>query len=322
MIKRIVYIIVSVLLLAFCIASSQSDDRLIGKSEEAAKKYGGLYTDGKNIISVYAYHGKQNFLDNLDAVTRLASESEVPVYVAIPPRKMDVITLPDDIDTAPHLALFDLAQSNCTKAGAQYIDLLTVLKGSGLYFSSDHHWTSRGAFLAYEKIAEALGAEPHAESYFTVETVHTSYRGSDWGKSDKTLEIYDSIELYYSPDYTDYTATIVNYPFDSDEGNEIIGGMYHIDSLTSWDPYTVYLTGNKPYITIRNGEDRETLLIVRDSFASALAPFLALHFDIVMIDPRFYPDRLSSLVEREGIGKILVLENMGSFTENTVKFSY
>ena len=55
---------------------------------------------------------------------------------------------------------------------------------------------------------------------------------------------------------------------------------------------------------------------------SALAPFLAEHFDIVMIDPRFYPDRISKAIEYERVDSVLIVENMGSFTENEIKFIY
>ena len=34
----------------------------------------------------------------------------------------------------------------------------------------------------------------------------------------------------------------------------------------------------------KEGEDRPTLLIFRDSFASSLAPFLAQHFDLVLLN--------------------------------------
>ena len=324
-VKRIAYVLVSALLIVLSIFSIDGDRGLINASETATAKYGGLYFDGDgNIISLYAYHGREGFLDNLKEVTDLGKDSEVPVYLAIPPRKMDVLEIPEDIDTSPFMKLFDVAKGECKKNSVTYIDLLPVMKGDGLYFSTDHHWTSHGAYLAYCEIITALGKMPIPEDSFTVETVHTEYRGSDWGKSGKaeSYTVYDSIELYYSEDYGDYVTTVVSYPYDTEENNRVIGGMYSMEKLESWDPYTVYFEGNTPYITIRNGEERETLMIVRDSFASALAPFLVLHYDIVMIDPRFYPEGVSKAVEREGASAILVLENMGSFTENTIKISY
>lgn len=323
-VKRIVFVLISALLLTFSICSINGDERLINTSAAQVAKYNGLYFDNKgNIISLYPYHGKEAFLENLKEVTDLG-EADLPVYLAIPPRKMDVLEIPEDIDLTPHKELFALAEAECSKNGLTYIDLLSVMSGDDLYFSTDHHWTSHGAYLAYREIATALGKTPLSEDSFKVELACDSYRGSDWGKSPKPEDytVHDSIELYYSDDYEDYVTTVVSHPYDTVENDRVLGGMYCMEKLESWDPYTVYFEGNTPYITIRNGEERETLMMVRDSFASALAPFLVLHYDIVMIDPRFYPERLSKAVEREGVSVILVLENMGAFTENTIKISY
>lgn len=325
MVKRTIFICVFIILLALCAKTAGEDQKLVRLSEEAIEEFGNIYINEDNaIISVYAYHGEGNFLKNLKAVTDLGKACELPVYLAIPPRKMDVAELPDKIDKTPHLALFELAEKNCKKAGVNYIDLLSSLPDEQLYFATDHHWTAKGAYLAYQKIIAEMGHTPYDTKEFTVETAHTKYRGSDYGKTNKSPDytVYDTIELYYHYDYADYVATIVNYPYDTGENNEVLGGMYCMDSLFSWDPYTVYFKGNTPYITIRNGKDRPTLLMVRDSFASALAPFMVLHYDIVMVDPRFYPEGLSTVVKREKISEILVLENMGSFTENTIKFKY
>ncbi len=326
--KKIIYICMPILLIVLCmtcILFLESDSSLVAKSEKAVEKYGGIYIDENgSIISLYPYHGKKAFSSNLATVTKLAQDSDLPVYLAIPPRKMDVLKIPEDVDTKPTEALFRLIQKDFEKSGGIYVDLLSAMTGENLYFATDHHWTSKGAYLAYREIISALGKTPVDENDFTVKTVCTTYRGSDYNKLDKDTNytLYDTIRLYYPKDYDSYVTTIVGHPYDSQENTEVIGGMYHMESLESWDPYTVYFKGNTPYITIRNGEDRQTLMIVRDSFASALAPFFAIHYDVVMIDPRFYPQRLSNVVERENVSLILVLENMGSFTENTIKFTY
>lgn len=324
-IKLSAFAILSALLVWMSIFFVNEDSRLIASSKATMEKYGGLWQDGEGrLISLYAYHGEKAFLENMKPVTKLGADSPLPVYLAIPPMKMDVLDIPSDIDKTPFTALFDLAQRECGKHGVTYIDLLSVMEGENLYFSTDHHWTSHGAYLAYCEVVKAMGITPVEEGYFRQETAHTQYRGSDWGKSEKSPDytVYDSIVLYYSEGYDEYMTTIVNHPYDTEENNLVTKGMYNMEKLNSWDPYTVYFGGNTPYVTVRNGEDRETLMLIRDSFASSLAPFLAEHFDLVLIDPRFYPERLSRAVEREGADAILVLENMGSFTENTIKITY
>lgn len=331
-VELIAFAFLSALLIALCISVStakntvnESEEEIIHKSEEAVSHYNGLYIDEDGtIISLYPYHGKEGFLKNMESVNKLGDASSIPVYLAIPPRKMDVLEVPEDIDRAPSNALFDLAKEESLRHNVTYIDLLSVMDGEELYFKTDHHWTSKGAYLAYCEIIRKMGKEPISEADFTIEIASEKYRGSDYGKTDKSPEytLFDTIELYYPKDYEDYTTTIVSAPYDSDENNETFEGMYDLKAAESWDPYRVYFRGNTPYITIRKSGERETLLMVRDSFASALAPFLAIHFDIVMTDPRFCPEKLSETVKRENVSAILVLENMGTFTENTIKFKY
>lgn len=321
--KRIIYLFLSVLLIVLSVILLNGEDRLIEESEKQVAKYGGIYFDDEgNIISLYAYHGKEAFLKNMASVTALGKKSTIPVYLAIPPRKMDVLEIPDDINLAPSRALFDLAKKECERSGVEYIDLLGVLEGEDYYFATDNHWSSKGAYIAYCEIIRAMGHEPIAESEFTIDDSFDTYRGNDyWKTKPKDYDVYDTIELYYPEVYGQYKTVLVGYPYDSDEGNEEIE-LFDIPSLHSDYPYGVYFKGNAPYVTIRNGEERETLLVIRDSFASALAPLLVNHYDIVLIDPRFCADFISKIAEREGASVILVLENMGSYTENTVKFAY
>lgn len=298
-----------------------------GKLHYYVKKYGGVYyADDGNIISLYDYHGKDAFKKNLDTVSAFAIDCPLDVFVAIPPRKMDALTssLPKDFPHSDITALFTLAKGEVENNGGVYIDLLPVLSGKSeyageLYFKTDHHWTSHGAYLAYREIVSAMGKTPLEESRFEISLFADKYRGSDYNKH--PADEYDEILLYYSESYGDFQVTEVNFPYDSDENNVLLSGMYLEDRLTSFDPYTVYFGGNTPYITIKKG-GRDTLLIIRDSFASALAPFLAEHFNVVMVDPRFYPSAIRTVIERESVDKVLILENMGSYTENTIKFKY
>lgn len=321
--KRTVFLIISALILLLSAITVEKT----GKLHYYAIKYGGVYpaSDG-NTISLYDYHGKEAFLKNFDTVSKFIKDCPLETYVAIPPRKMDVLidSLPEDFPHFDTNALFKLAKKECEKKSGNYIDLLPVFSGKSeyaghLYFKTDHHWTSKGAYLAYREIITAMGKTPLEESDFDILLFTEKYRGSDYTKH--PTDEYDSIFLYYSKNYSDFQVTSVNFPYESEDNNTSLSGMYLEDRRESFDPYTVYFGGNTAYITIRK-DQRDTLLIIRDSFASSLAPFLAEHYDIVMIDPRFYPASIKKLAEKESVDLVLILENMGSFTENTIKFKY
>lgn len=326
---RFLFVIFAVILVTFGIFQTEKkkDEQL---TRTIAAKYDGIYlADDGNIISLYAFHGEEPFLKNLSVITDFKKKCDLPVILAIPPRKMDVLlsSLPEAFPTEPANRLFDLAKEECEKAGVRYLDLKEIFLSKSesvgdLYFATDHHWTSKGAFLAYRKIISALGKTPLDEDFFEKRVVLEQYLGSDYNKI-KEKKVFDTLTLYYSENYPALLTTLVNFPYDSDENNAILEGMYDLKSLKSFDPYTVYFKGNNPYITIElEGEERENLIVVRDSFASSLAPFLAEHFNVILIDPRFYPTGLSALIEEKSPVAILIVENMGSFTENTIKFTY
>ena len=100
-------------------------------------------------------------------------------------------------------------------------------------------------------------------------------------------------------------------------------GIYDMEALSSSDPYNVYLYGKSAYSTITNeNEERETVLIIKDSFAHNFAPFLARYCDVVMVDLDMYggsnPNavmELNSLVEKTGADRVLVLYNMQNVIE-------
>ncbi len=317
LVKRIVYLTLSLaVILSLVLLTSKEGD--VRRLNSIVEENGGVYlSEDGYIVSLYEFHGEKAFLKNMNTVIAFLESCPLDTYVAIPPRKMDTLTasLPEGFPLEPAKRLFSLAERETEKNGGEYIDLYkALLSESDTYFRTDHHWTSKGAYIAYREIISAMGEEPLDESEFEIRLFTDGYRGSDYSK--KNADIYDSIYLYYSDNTERFVTTVI-----SNKTSET-SRMYLEEKKSSYDPYTVYFGGNTPYITVRLEGERQTLLVVRDSFASALAPFLAEHFDLVLIDPRFYPNRLSTLVEKEGVDKVLILENMGSYTENTIKFIY
>jgi hypothetical protein len=290
--------------------------------------YDGVFeaSDG-NLISLYSWHADEAYEKNLSAFTRLAEKCPLPVYAAIPPRKMDALTssLPSTFPTAHSERLYSIAEKELERGGIAYVDLYSALEGKSecagdLYFKTDHHWTHRGAWLAYIEIVSAMGEKPLEQSEFEKTELLSGFRGSDRTKRPES-ESFDVITGVI-PKSGSFECETVFYPYDSDENNTVIEGFYDMSQLSSWEPYNVYLGGNSAYLRVysTSGDERDTLFVVRDSFALALAPYLACHYDLVLIDPRFYPGPLREVAERESADAVLILENMGSLTESSIKF--
>lgn len=180
----------------------------------------------------------------------------------------------------------------------------------GLFYATDHHWTTDGAYIAYTQICEEMGIAPYQKDHFTVQTVSEDFYGTAYARAclPKQMVAPDSIELY-------------RYEGDEDvdvfyhETGEHKNGFYRFEALETADKYTVFLGGNYPHVSISSGDKRPTLLLIKDSFANSVIPFLALHFDLEVIDPRYCTrSYLQEQLQRQDIHKTLVLMGTDTLT--------
>ncbi|MBQ5633469.1 MAG: hypothetical protein IIV11_01140, partial [Clostridia bacterium] len=175
------------------------------------------------------------------------------------------------------------------------------------YYRTDHHWTTKGAYTAYLLLSKELGYVPYDESFFRVETVATDFLGTSFSKSalPESATEPDRILLYRYNGDGDVSVT--------DRSSEAkVRGLYDLSALNGYDKYRVFLGGNYPHLSVslptRSDEGREKLLLLKDSFANSLIPFLALHFDIEAVDPRYATvAEMKALCESERFDKTLVL---------------
>ena len=72
-------------------------------------------------------------------------------------------------------------------------------------------------------------------------------------------------------------------------------------------------------VKIKNPEaEGGKLLVIKDSYAHALVPFLAENYsEIVMIDMRYYKENVTELCKAEGITDALVLYSISNFCTDT-----
>lgn len=163
------------------------------------------------------------------------------------------------------------------------------------FYRTDHHWTTAGAYQAYLDCADALGFEPLAESAFDKEAVEGFY-GTSYAKAGLWHIPPDTMELWHSQ--TPITVTIADDAAPPKEYSSV----FFREALSTMDMYTVFLDGNHGRVRLSNPQGEGKLLIVKDSFAQALVPFLAEHYaQIDMIDLRhFRRTAVSDFAAQEG----------------------
>jgi hypothetical protein len=169
---------------------------------------------------------------------------------------------------------------------ASYIDLMDLLRegGTDLYYRTDHHWTTQGAIQAYRALVAAMGYEPVEDYDF--EQITDVYVGSNYGKAALRSIEKDRIYLAHNPGLDH----LVVCRYETADVFECFDSVYFGDKASGLDPYDVFLGGAGPVIVIENNraQSDEEVVIFKDSYAHALAPFLAQHFSrVTLLDLRY-----------------------------------
>ena len=94
--------------------------------------------------------------------------------------------------------------------------------------------------------------------------------------------------------------------------------VYDMTKKDQKDKYAVYFGGNygEVDIKIKNPDNDRTLLIVKDSFANSMVPFLMKDYaQIRMIDLRYFKKSVKKYLEENPADEVLVLYEMSSFAQ-------
>lgn len=253
---------------------------------------------------------------NISAINTFAASPDFDVTVAIAGRSQDVLFryMPD---VYPSREISDAAFANLDqKLTATQIDILTPLRehtaaGEYVYYRTDHHWTTLGAYYAYAEIISSYGIEPLPFEYFERETVSDEFYGTTWSKAGMKWIAPDSMEFFRFEGDDRFVCEIV-------DSGEIIEGFYERSYLDKKDKYSAFIGGNNGRVKIYadGAEERETLVLIKDSFGHSLAPFLAAHFDLDVIDLRYYKLSVQNVIAEASAEKVLIIYNMDSLVSS------
>ena len=106
---------------------------------------------------------------------------------------------------------------------------------------------------------------------------------------------------------------------DWDDGEEEADSWYWKDALRTHDQYQVFFNGNTAKITVDTGnKNGKTLLLLKDSYSNCFVPFLAEHYNrIIMIDLRYCSDCIDDIMEEYlDISDVMVMYNVEKFLQD------
>lgn len=198
-------------------------------------------------------------------------------------------------------------------SNVNHIDLIKPFLNSkeDLYYHSDHHWTSKGAKLAFDTYAKNLKLDTNKQAYEKLYVKNDFY-----GTLASKTGIYrypDEIIAYQNKNKEDV------YRITYSETKTIEYSLYDQSKLKKDTPYDFFLKGNHPMVHIETASiSNKHLLVIKDSYANAFIPFLTPYYSsITVIDPRYYFDSLSTIMSEKGITDVLFLYNMSTLSQDT-----
>lgn len=284
-------------------------DRLLGRKEA-----GDVYL-GRNgyLIEKASPVDKSNFARNLSAISSFAKKNaDKNIVMTVVPNAVTVC--PQYVPrNAPRGNQAELIARISQEVGADltFTDVTSVLDKCNdeyIYYKSDHHWTSLGAKYAFGALKAPLGIikeEPYTMYYVANDFSGTLSAASGAGN------IQDNISVYIPTEELEYVVEYVGE-------NRKSATVFDSAALETSSKYDVFFGGNHALVKIKVINDsQKNLLVIKDSYANAMIPFLLPYYrSISIVDPRYYSDSIDKLIEDGQISDILFLYNMNTFVQD------
>ena len=160
---------------------------------------------------------------------------------------------------------------------------LTAHADEPIFYRTDHHWTSLGAFYGANAVLSSLGRPTLDRADFTPEVVSDDFNGTLYSTSGIHWLTPDEMEYWVEEDGISVTSWRT--------GSPELAALYERSYLDKKDKYSSFLGGNQPLCVLKNEDnpDGGKILLVRDSYSDSLAPFLAQSFsEVHLLDLRYY----------------------------------
>ena len=287
-------------------------DRATGKREE-----NGVYI-GKDgfLFESPTKPDKSQIKELTKAVTAFSrSNKKLKKAFLLSPNASDMMPekLPSALKIENRADAFSQIKKGCS--GVSWIDCKGAFEKqedkSALFYRTDHHWTTRAAYVAFKELSSLwkLGAKDKNYSFYTVSS---SFQGT-LSSSAAINDYADKIEICV-PKNQEGKYTVLY-----ESSNKKTASLFESEKLRQKNQYEVFLGGNYDKVIISTAADTSaSLLVFKDSYANCLLPMLTPYFSkIVVIDPRYFSDSLKAVMSETKFTHVLFLYNMDTFLGDT-----
>lgn len=285
-----------------------------GKRIEGKKDIGGCYIGKKGYLLEKPETPDEEACNNtVKAINRFAEKNKkLNIYTLFVPGAPSILEdkLPPKAPVGNQIK--DLLKMEKELKYVTVLDPVEALRKNSknyIYYKTDHHWTSLGAYEVFKATADQMDIKKKTYKETKVTDNFYGTLASKTGIFNKA----DSVSVYKPENCNvDY---IVNYMNEED----LRSSCFKPEELKKKDKYLVFFGGNYPMIDIKTTSDSEkNLLILKDSYANSYIQFLYPYYKrIIVIDPRYYYDNVETVVKTYGITDVLFLYSGNTIVKDT-----
>jgi DHHW protein len=175
-----------------------------------------------------------------------------------------------------------------------------------IYFHTDHHWTSLGAYYAYTSFCASAGLTPVSLANIPSK-VKPGFLGFLYRltRAASLKSNPDSVRYYQFPDSTSF------YIGSNSIGYWAPSHMY-AEQVSGDNSYSVFLQGDLPICKMETQhKNGRKIALVKESYGNAFAPFLVNNYEkIIVVDQRGYKGDFIAMLKAEGINELLFINNI------------
>ena len=277
----------------------------IGKRES-----GGVYLcKDQYLMDKFTAYSKKQLTANVEALAELQSKlaaEGIAMNTLLVPVAAQVLAdkLPAYAPAADYAAIFQVL----TDAGVDTVNVWSTHaahSGENIYYRTDHHWTSLGAYYAY---CAWRDIEPAAYEW-TQEILCGNFRGTTWNKVPLPSVPAEEITAWYQ--HINRSVSYNNGQYETDS-------IYERKYLSGSDQYAVFLNSNQAQTVIEGSGKNGKLLLIKDSYGNTFSQFPVEDYaEVHVLDLRFFKGNVAEYARENGITDALVLYGVQNFVKDT-----
>ncbi len=279
------------------------------------REINGVYIEDGRMVEKLDYLDYKTILKSISAINNFSENTGLKTYVMIVPTSAEFYSSSNpNIDQKEEISKIysELSEKNIITLDAYSI--LNSNKDDYIYYRTDHHWTTLGAYYVYSSTAYDMGFTPVSLDNYNIEHASSDFQGTLYSKTLYDGVKSDIIDIYYPTSGVDITSTDVY----TGKGTETYESYYFRDFLEIKDKYSVFGGQNQPVVKIKtNALNEGKLLVIKDSYANSYIPFLSQHYsEITMLDMRYIDVPYDEIINIDDYNQVMFLYNYSTFAQD------